>query len=79
MTYSPAIPMEENKMLLFWRKKKAQEDKTQEMIDRIHKESLKKTEKANKELDKITKLLEENPDDIAAMIFYSTGGFRREK
>ena len=67
-------------MIWLWGKKRSIELKNkEEEIKKIQLDTQRKAEKAVKEIEKVNKLIEDNPGGIAELIFYATGGYRRDK
>ncbi len=80
MIYSLIAIAGGSEVRLFWRTRRSKElaRKEAERIE-IQGEVLEKAKLATKELEKINKLGKDNPGGIAELIFYATGGYRREK
>jgi hypothetical protein len=80
MIYSQITVAGETKVWFFRRSKRAKElDRIDAQTIAIQEETKRKAEKAAEEIKKVNELFKDRPDDIAALIFYSTGGYRREK
>lgn len=64
-------------MFLF-RRRAATDIKKEAEIQAIRQDTFKKVDKANKSMDKLTDLLD-NKSGVTELIFYATGGAKRDK
>lgn len=80
MSYSLTVTERQTRVFRFLHKRRDKEfaDKEAE-INAINEKVIKKAQQMAEETKRVNELARERPDDIASLIFYATGGYRRQR